>query len=886
MRTGLDKETRNKIVERFPCPSVVAAKAPTVDKSMLHILSQKRIGMKNIPGAIAMEVIQGRMLDAIGPLSAIHAAALESKSQGKDMNPNAVLEALNHSLVLLGNANAQMIYQRQRAILQKVNPSAVMYLEKDKHPIDTVELFGTSIRKCIKEATEMKKDFGGGAPTLDRSQLRPNRSKPFVAKSYRYQPYFGKRDNNRNGYRQQGNPMLFQKGKKGESTKRLHLDFWRKITDDPWVLGCVEGYQLPFERFPSQYLNPAPHIVKGNEEIINNEILSLQSKDAIEICKQKFFLNQIFLVPKRDGISWRPILNLKPLNKYLKYFHFKMESINMVTDLLQANMWLCKIDFKDAYFAVPIDPNHRKFLQFEWKGDIFQYKCLPFGLSTAPYVFTKLTKPLVSLLREEGIKLIIFLDDVLIMSQSETEANSSCIRALDLFRDAGFTINTDRSIVKPTQRIEFLGFEIDSQNMTFSLPIEKQNSIRDSAKELLKHLQTATPRKLSQFIGKVIAARLALKTSNLKLRALQMNLIQCLRETKKWDAQLNFQPEAIEDLKWWATVATFPSSPIALEPPSIEIESDSSLEGWGATSGGVRTGGRWSTKDLQYYQHINQLELAAAFLALKSFWKAPCSSVLLKLDNQTAVAYINKIGGTRSIKLNSIALEIWEWCVRNSVWIKAEYLPGVMNKIADWESRNQSDSSSWMLSPLIFSALNKRFQFQVDLFAERTNAQLPTYWSWKPDPEAQITDAFTAAWRDLQAYAFPPFCLIGKSIKKCLEEQATLVMIAPVWRNQHWYPALLAALYDFPILIPPVPKLLTNAVGQLHPLVSQQRLQLAAWPVSGQEMRIKTFQRKLQVSCPTQFEQNQRKHTTPLGNHSNAGVVRGKLIPFVHLNLR
>ncbi len=891
LRTGLDKETRTKCVERFPSPSVLVAKVPVIDKAMNQILAQKRIGIRNIPGALAMEGIQGRMLDAIGPLSSIHAAALDAKSAGKGMNPNAVLEALNHSLVLLGNANAQITYQRQRAIMQKVNPAAVMYLDKDKHPVDTNELFGATIRKSIKEAVDMKKDFGVAAPTFDRNKSRPSRPQSSFGRSFRYQPYNGKKDNNRPSYRHQAPsqhqhqaPVFYQKNKKGEQENRLNFDFWTTITDDPWVLGCIKGYQLPFESLPSRYLNPPLHIVKDNEEIINTEIISLQSKNAVEICEHAYFLNQIFLVPKKDGISWRPILNLKPLNRYLKSFHFKMESINMVTDLLQKGMWLCKIDFKDAYFSVPIAVQDRKFLQFKWKSKIFQYKCLPFGLSTAPYVFTKLTKPLVSLLREVGIKLIIFLDDILVMGDSDRDTKGSCDQALLLFTNAGFTINSERSIVTPTQQIDFLGFHIDSQAMTYSLPIEKQNNISDSAKHLLQTLQTVTPRKLSKFIGKVIAARLALRTSNLKLRALQMNLIHCLREKKNWDAHLSLHQEALDDLKWWASIKTFPSSPIVFEHPNLEIESDSSLEAWGATSAGVKTGGRWSKKDLQLYQHINQLELVAAFLALKSFWKPPCSSVLLRLDNQTAVAYINKIGGTRSLKLNNIALEIWEWCVQNSVWIKAEYLPGVLNTIADWESRNQSDSSSWMLAPQLFAKLHQKFQFQVDLFAERTNAQLPTYWSWKPDPEAQVTDAFTASWRGIQAYAFPPFCLIGMSIKKCLEDQATIVLIAPVWQNQHWYPALLTSLYQAPILIPQNADLLTDAVGQLHPLVVQQRLQLAAWPISGEMVKTQEFQRKLPVSFQTQYVQNLRKHTTQPGNRFKAGVIRGKLISFLHLN--
>ena len=96
----------------------------------------------------------------------------------------------------------------------------------------------------------------------------------------------------------------------------------------------------------------------------------------------------MFLVPKKDG-RLRPVINLKALNQSVKTEHFKMEGIYMLKDLLKAGNWMVKIDLKDAYFMIPIAQEDRTFLCFQWQNKAYQFNCLPFGLSSAPWVFTK-----------------------------------------------------------------------------------------------------------------------------------------------------------------------------------------------------------------------------------------------------------------------------------------------------------------------------------------------------------------------------------------------------------------------------------------------------------------------------------------------------------------
>lgn len=92
-----------------------------------------------------------------------------------------------------------------------------------------------------------------------------------------------------------------------------------------------------------------------------------------------------------------------------------MEDYRTVLRLFQPNDLMTKLDIKDAYLAVTVDKHHRKYLRFEFRHKYYEFKRLPFGLSSAPYVFTKLMKPFLCYLRNKKIRVIIYIDDILIL---------------------------------------------------------------------------------------------------------------------------------------------------------------------------------------------------------------------------------------------------------------------------------------------------------------------------------------------------------------------------------------------------------------------------------------------------------------------------------------
>ena len=136
--------------------------------------------------------------------------------------------------------------------------------------------------------------------------------------------------------------------------------------------------------------------------------------------------------------------------------------------------------------------------------------------------------------------------------------------------------------------------------------------------------------------------------------------------------------------------------------PSITVYTDPSNQGWGAVlNGQSHTGGVWSPEEV--YHYINYLELLVAFLVIKAFGKTwQNTTVLLRLDNVTAVSYINQKGGTVSKALCQLAITIWTWCVEQNITLQAEHLPGQLNSQADQESRTVRDRCDWKLKQSVF----------------------------------------------------------------------------------------------------------------------------------------------------------------------------------------
>ena len=291
-------------------------------------------------------------------------------------------------------------------------------------------------------------------------------------------------------------------------------------------------------------------------------------------------------------------------------------------------------------------------------------------------------------------------------------------------------------------------------------------------------------------IGLIISYSQAFDYGLAHVKSLENDKIHALRvNAGNFDASMKLSKKAKQDVAWWNDNILLSGKHIELASPDIVLYTDASYEGWGAHSGPSLAGGRWNYDELQF--HINVLELKAIFLALQSFCHERAQHVRIMTDNTTALAYVKHMGGVRSIQCNEVAHDIWSWCENKYIWLTIAHIPGVDNVLADFKSRKFSDDVEWKLSAKLFAEICGHFGMpNIDLFASRLNAKLPTYVSWTPDPGAFAIDAFSIQWSNCFFYAFPPFSCIRRCITKILQEEATGVLVVPWWPTQTWWARL------------------------------------------------------------------------------------------------
>ena len=322
---------------------------------------------------------------------------------------------------------------------------------------------------------------------------------------------------------------------------RDHISTWKVITKDPWVLNTVRGHQIDFLSEPHQGVVPhTPQYSVEQNQLIVEEVQELLCKGAIKEMQnsRSGFYSNLFLVPKKDG-GQRPVINLKALNNFVQTQHFKMEGIHTLKELINQDDWLTKVDLKDVYFAIPIHRSHHQYLRFIFQGKCYQFQCLPFGLSSAPWVFTKTLKPALALLREMGVRLIAYIDDILVLAESKELAKNHVEGVVYLLQCLGFQINQKKSVLEPAQVREFLGLSVDTVAMELRLPLDKIKKIRTESRAMMRAKQVSG-RALARLVGKMNAASQVIPPAPLFFRHLQMTLADTLNQHHQcYDAQVS-----------------------------------------------------------------------------------------------------------------------------------------------------------------------------------------------------------------------------------------------------------------------------------------------------------------------------------------------------------
>ena len=235
---------------------------------------------------------------------------------------------------------------------------------------------------------------------------------------------------------------------------------WGEVCENSHALEAVRhGISLSFLDRPPLLPEPVFSVRsdKRHAEILFH-VEEMLRKDAVERAPlpSHGYYSNMFLVTKKNG-EMRPIINLKSLNNAVEKGKFKVETQRAIRRALQQGDWVTSIDLKDAYFHIPIKPAFRKFLRFTVGREVFQFKALPFGLTSAPREFTRVTSTLASIVHRKGINLHLYLDDWLLRARSFEGCLQQTREVVQDTTDLGFIVNPEKSNLVPTQKFSFLG---------------------------------------------------------------------------------------------------------------------------------------------------------------------------------------------------------------------------------------------------------------------------------------------------------------------------------------------------------------------------------------------------------------------------------------------
>jgi hypothetical protein len=639
---------------------------------------------------------------------------------------------------------------------------------------------------------------------------------------------------------------------------------WRQLSSQAgkWVR---EGIKIPWLRVPKTCKRQQKKLSKEETDFLDKEVTRMLEMQAIkESDRTDLILSSIYTVPKKNG-KRRPVINLRWVNEHIETIHFKMSTMKDVKQAMRKGDYLASLDLTDCFWGLPLSEKDQRACAFHWRGKNYVFTCLPFGLSLSPLFITKLYRNVVEHLQARGHRVIMYIDDILILGETRKQCADSVQAVRDCLAELGARINAAKSQPTPTQRLEYLGFELDTKAMKIWTPKKKLLNTKKALKSFLRS-GTATAREAASVLGKLNSLADALLSA--RVHTAETHDFKLAAQRHGWDHATQIPKAAIDELNWWLRHLQALNGR-SIHPPAKDFDAgtDASDFGWGCwirTAAGLqRWGGHFDAEEAKL--HINFKEMLAVKYFLQS---CPVDlrgkTVDIGIDNTTTLWYLMKYGG-RKTHLANLSAEIFDITRTRETVLIGHHCPGLSNTIADQESRRTTIDhlSDLQLNPQLFLEVEKIWgPHSIDLFASFQDRLLPRYSSREPQPGTQWIDALTRSWTDENAWANPPFAMIFRVLHKVKQEGSTVTLLAPFWPSQPWFPLLLSMLVDAPVLLPRVP-------GQFrHPLLrsgkTPQWLTLA-WRISGDSSALNKSARRLSRRFSKPGSRRLTRTTTSIG---------------------
>ena len=366
---------------------------------------------------------------------------------------------------------------------------------------------------------------------------------------------------------------------------------------------------------------------------------------------------------------------------------------------------MAKIDLRHAYRSVPIHPSNfaATGLQWHFDGDddvtYFYDTRLPFGAKRSPEIFHRLTQSVRRMMARRGFNsVVVYLDDFLVIAPTREACQLAFSTLLQLLQDLGFSISWHK-VIRPTQKLVFLGVELDTNNCSLSLPSSKLTELQTVISNFL-HKRRANKKQLQQLAGKLNWACRVVYGGRTFLR----RILDMMNTLQSSTAKVRLSSDFFEDIKWWHSfLQVFNGQrPFLSTKPITDVDTDACNLAAGAYYRG----------DWMYHHflldspecatlHINYKEvLAQVFAAFRwgPLWEN--HHVIIHCDNVAAVHIINKGSTNHPLVMSFLRKLFWLSAIHNFRFT-ASYIKGQLNTTADAVSRLHQPDKAIAFSRLL-----------------------------------------------------------------------------------------------------------------------------------------------------------------------------------------
>ena len=577
---------------------------------------------------------------------------------------------------------------------------------------------------------------------------------------------------------------------------KSHFSAWEEIGSPSSVLSVItEGYKLPLLTIPESCILSNNKSAIDNACFVTKALEDLIAANCISIVHSPPWVVNPLTVSVRAEGKKRLVLDLRHVNPHLFKYKFKCEDISTAQQLLGEGYYLYTFDIKSAYHHVEIFDSHRTYLGFQWpyqgKPTYFVFNVLPFGMSTAPYIFTKVLKPVINYWRSAGRRICMFLDDGLGGNSCKESASTDAIAVRADLAKLGFLLSVDKCVWNPSLIQTWLGYILNMSENRLYVTDTRVSNLRESISSVLANPQKVTARRLAEVTGRIISMHKAIGSA-VYLYTRQMYLTIETRDS--WDSFISCSPRVINELQFWHNNVSQLNGRDLFDKTQVfdsVVYSDASQLGYGgyviSDKQNLVCQGQWSLDEKR--KSSTWRELRAVYYMLSSVGHILTGhKVQWYTDNQNVTHIIDR--GSTKPDLQTLAEEIVNLCNNHRVSVIPVWVPRDNNQLADYLSK-LTDVDDWGIHSDIFQWLNTLWgPFTVDRFATWYNTKCIRFNSRFWNPGSEGVDAFIQNWQGENNWVVPPPSQIIRAWRHFELCKAKGVLIIPLWKGASFWPCI------------------------------------------------------------------------------------------------